>query len=97
MATQKNADMLNNINMLADSRFVPTFLKDLPYRSKVLTMTNEYWQSMQQDEQDEFISNAQNKLKFYKAVYDNLDLWMKPDASCDESQMLTPIPLEQLP
>ncbi len=93
----KNPDMLNDISKLADSRFIPTFLKDLPYRSKVLAMTNEYWQSMQQDEQDEFISNAQNKLKFYKAVYDNLDLWMKPDESCDESQMLTPIPLDQLP
>ncbi len=93
----KNPEMLNDISKLADSRFIPTFLKDLPYRSKVLSMTNEYWQSMQQDEQDEFISNAQNKLKFYKAVYDNLDLWMKPDESCDESQMLTPIPLDQLP
>ena len=97
LAAEKDPEMLTNTQQLADSRFVPSFLKELPYRSKILSLSNEYWQSMQQDEQDEFISIAQNKLKFYQAVYDNKDLWMKPDESCDESQMLTPIPLDQLP
>lgn len=97
VAGAKDPSMLDNINVLSDSEFIPTFLKELPYNSVVMTLSNEYWQLMNSSEQDAIITTAKNKIQFYKDIYNNQDLWMKPDDNTPDDQKVVPIPLNMLP
>ncbi len=90
-------EMFNDLQTLSDSRLVPSFLKELPYQSQVMMLSNEYWAALSQGEQDAIIQNAENKLEFYKSVYDNVGMWMAPDANMGEEHSVCPIPLMQLP
>ena len=90
-------EMFNDLQTLSDSRLVPSFLKELPYQSQVMMLSNEYWAALSQGEQDAIIQNAENKLEFYKSVYENAGMWMAPDANMGAEHSVCPIPLMQLP
>ena len=97
VAGSKDPSMLDNIHLLADSRFIPTFLKELPYQSRIMTLSNEYWQAMNRDEQDDIITTAKNKIQFYKDIYTNKDVWLKLDSNDPEDQKVVPVPFSMLP
>ena len=97
VAGAKDPAMLENIRLLADSEFIPTFLKDLPYQSRIMTLSNEYWQAMNRDEQDDMLTLSRNKIQFYEDVYKNQDLWMRLDENDSDDQKVVPIPFDMLP
>ena len=97
VAGSKDPAMLDNIHLLADSQFIPTFLKELPYQSRIMTLSNDYWQAMNRDEQDDIITTAKNKIQFYKDIYTNKDVWLKLDSNDPEDQKVVPVPFSMLP
>ena len=91
-------ELLNDVEKLSDSRLVPAFLKELPYHSLVMNLSNEYWAAMQQSEQDEVIQSAETKLKYYEAIYADQSMWMNTDDTLGEqAPKVCPIPLNMLP
>lgn len=97
IAGSKDPEMLKDVRTLADSRFIPSFLKELPYQSKIMQLGDEEWRAMQSDAQDKMILTAKNKLKYYEDLYKDNDIWMPLDENESESLRVTPVPLDQLP
>lgn len=97
IAGSRDPELLNNVETLADSRFVPTFLKELPYKSNIMTMSNARWTSMGTTEQNQLIHSAKAKLQFYEDLYKDGDIWMSLDENDDKSLHVTPVPLDMLP
>ncbi len=97
VASAKDPALLKDARRLGDSRFVPSFLKDLPYQSDIMKLDDELWSAMGSDGQDQIIQAAKNKIKFYQEIYANSEYWMTPDANSEDSPAVTPIPLNQLP
>lgn len=96
-ATARDASLLDTVAALAQSQFVPGFLKELPYNSKVMALSNEMWNSMVDSQQKELFQTAQMKVEFYKSLYDNADVWMNLDEHAAEDEKVVPVPLNMLP
>lgn len=97
VAGASDADLLDDVHTISDARFVPSFLKELPYRSAVMSLSNDYWQAMTSAEQDRIIQDAESKLNFYASLYENADVWMTPDENSGEDSKVVAVPLNQLP
>ncbi len=81
---------------LADSGLLPSYLKLLPYKSKLLRMTSEQWRGLQTTGQQTEIDELEFKLKEYQDMYQDLSAWTD-FGSGDPGQAAYPVPLETLP
>ena len=89
----KTSDEFDN---LAESGLLPGYLKALPYKSKILSMTKDTWIQMQASEQEDLIDDMFFKLLEYEGLYEDQDNW-KDLGSGDPALAAYPVPLEFLP
>ncbi|TSA57380.1 MAG: DUF1318 domain-containing protein [Methylophilaceae bacterium] len=82
---------------LAKSSLVPAFLKDLPYQSTVMGMSNETWRQMSPDAQAQFLNTILAKLHYYQLVHDNSERWVALNDGDLPDNWVAAIPLDQLP
>lgn len=75
---------------------LPSFLRLLPYRSDVLSLSEESWRAMGASRQDAFLTRLNEKISFYQKLDSNQNQWHKIDGN-DRSEWLAEVPLEQLP
>lgn len=52
------------------------YLEGLPYRSEVAAMDAEDWASLSPDQQEKFLRNMNNKLRFYRKCNEDTDKWI---------------------
>jgi serine/threonine-protein kinase PpkA len=81
---------------LAESGLLPGYLKALPYKSKILSMTKDTWIQMQASEQEDLIDDMFFKLLEYEGLYEDQDNW-KDLGSGDPALAAYPVPIEFLP
>jgi serine/threonine-protein kinase PpkA len=81
---------------LAESGLLPTYLSQLPYRSKVLQLTQDDWLNWGMTGQLEFIDELELKLTMYQQMNDDTDRWVD-FGSEDSGQAAYPVPLYALP
>ncbi|OSZ72667.1 hypothetical protein CAP39_04965 [Sphingomonas sp. IBVSS1] len=75
---------------------MPSFLKLLPYRSDVLSLTAEDWRAMGAAKQDAFLRRLSEKLAFYRAIEQDQSKWRAlGDSNRDNAVAL--VPLRQMP
>jgi hypothetical protein len=89
--------MLKDAPSLGKSGLVPDFLSGLPYRSRLMDMSNELWGSMSPDAQDDFLNQLDALTKVYKALHDNPESWIVLNAGADADESVYPIALDTLP
>jgi serine/threonine-protein kinase PpkA len=82
---------------LKDYGLLPDFLEGLPYKSKVLKLTNESWFSMPATRQTKFIHDLESLINLYKQLHNSPDLWIALSENADPDRQVTPVPLEHLP
>ena len=93
----RDPNMLKNATSLANSGLIPDFLAGLPYHSRLMSMSNELWNSWSPDEQDSFLNELDARIKAYKALHDSPEGWVKLNEGADADDSVYPVPLDMLP
>ncbi len=95
-AVQKAAAATDTAS-LADLGYMREYIEDLPYHSEVMNLDLSSWQQWSAEQQFEFINQLDSKVAYYKALHDNLDLWVSLDGGPVDGDSVYPLLLEALP
>ena len=90
-------EQIMNARSLADTGLIPEFLQDLPYDSRIMSMTNQDWNDASQDWQDEFLNDLDAKISYYRNLHDSPDMWVRLNEGDDPDVYVHPVSLEMLP
>ncbi|MFE0752572.1 vWA domain-containing protein [Inquilinus sp. NPDC058860] len=82
---------------LADLGLIGEYLEGLPYRSRIMDLTEDDWLSWSYGQQRQFLDDLQAKIRLYQQVYDNTDLWIALDGDRTGGEAVYPMPLDALP
>lgn len=82
---------------LADLGYMREYIDGLPYRSEIMTLDLGTWQQWSAQRQFEFINQLDGKIAYYKALHDNVDLWVSLDGGPVDGDSVYPLVLEALP
>jgi serine/threonine-protein kinase PpkA len=82
---------------LAGLGYMREYIEDLPYTSEVMTLDLGAWQQWTAQQQFEFINRLDSKVAYYRALHDNVDLWVSLDGGPVDGDSLYPLLLEALP
>lgn len=82
---------------LADLGYMREYLEGLPYKSEVMNLDLSIWQQWPAQRQFEFINQLDGKVAYYRALHDNVDLWVSLDGGPVDGDSVYPLLLEALP
>lgn len=82
---------------LADLGYMREYMEGLPYQSEVMNIDLGDWQQWSAERQFEFINDLDAKAAYYKALHDNVDLWVSLDGGPVDGDSVYPLLLEALP
>ncbi|MFE0752533.1 serine/threonine protein kinase [Inquilinus sp. NPDC058860] len=82
---------------LADLGLIGEYLEGLPYRSRIMELTEDDWLSWSFGQQRQFLDDLQAKATLYQQIYDNTDLWIALDDQRTGGDAVYPMPLDALP
>ncbi len=82
---------------LADLGYMREYIEGLPYQSEVMDLDLSAWQQWSAQRQFEFINQLDSKVSYYRALHDNLDLWLSLDGGPVDGDSVYPLLLEALP
>lgn len=82
---------------LADLGYMREYLEGLPYRSEVMNLDLSIWEQWPAQRQFEFINDLDGKVAYYRALHDNVDLWVSLDGEPVDGDSVYPLLLEALP
>lgn len=81
---------------LAASGVLGEYLQGLPYRSKVLGMTQDLWLSLSVGEQEDFIDELESKIRLYETFHNDVANWVR-FGNAEPGDALYRVPLSTLP
>jgi serine/threonine-protein kinase PpkA len=93
----KSATRTVGTKSLADLGYMREYLEGLPYKSQVMDLDLSTWQQWSAQQQFEFINQLDSKVAYYRALHDNVDLWVSLDGGPIDGDSLYPLLLEALP
>ena len=64
---------------LADLGYMREYLEGLPYKSEVMYLDLSIWEQWPAQRQFEFVNQLDSKVAYYRALHDNIDLWVSLD------------------
>jgi serine/threonine-protein kinase PpkA len=73
------------------------YLDDLPYRSRVLALSEEMWNRWTIGEQVAFVDDLEAKIRLYQSFHDDVDTWVNLDDGASPGDAVYPVPLSALP
>jgi len=82
---------------LADLGYMREYIEDLPYRGEVMNLDLAIWEQWPAQRQFEFINTLESKIAYYRALHENLDLWISLDGGPVDGDSVYPLALEALP
>ena len=82
---------------LADLGYMREYLEGLPYKSEVMYLDLSIWEQWPAQRQFEFINQLDGKVAYYRALHDNVDLWVSLDGKAVDGDSVYPLLLEALP
>lgn len=83
---------------LAEATAISEYIEDLPYRSRIMTITETDWLDMSFSEQAALINELYDKVGRYRRYNDATDLWVDYlGAGAVAQNLLFPLPLDDLP
>jgi len=82
---------------LAELGYMREYIEGLPYQSEVMNLDLASWQTWTAVQQFEFINSLDSKVAYYRALHDNLDLWVSLDGGPIDGDSVYPLLLEALP
>jgi serine/threonine-protein kinase PpkA len=94
-ATSQDPARFKDADLALDT-MMPSFLKLLPYRSKVLTLSQDDWRGMSAAKQKAFVTELVEKVSFYRGLQNDQARWEKLGGS-DTGEDVIRVPLDRLP
>lgn len=82
---------------LAETGLIGEYLEGLPYKSEVLNISQDLWQSWSIGEQQAFIDRLKSKIRLYEEFHNNVDSWVALDGGPLTGESVYPVPLDALP
>lgn len=95
-AMQRPED-LGQAQQLADTGLLPSFIQNLPYRSNILTLTEEMFASMTAAQRSQLEWDILAKVQQYRAINESVDRWWRLNEGDADSEMVYPLEIEYLP
>ncbi|WP_225769370.1 vWA domain-containing protein [Inquilinus sp. Marseille-Q2685] len=86
-----------NARRLADLGLIGEYLEGLPYRSRIMELSEDDWLSWSFGQQRQFLDDLEAKVSLYRQIYDNTDQWIALDGDRSGGDAVSPIPLDALP
>ena len=97
MARRPEAVARSDARRLADLGLIGEYLDGLPYRSRIMELTEDDWLSWSFGQQRQFLDDLDAKVTLYQQIYDNTDLWIALDGNLHRRRRAVfPIPLDAL-
>jgi serine/threonine-protein kinase PpkA len=96
LAYSFSVDPERSFTTIADAGLLPEYLELLPYRSRVLRMTEDEWLRMGPGKQIQFVSDLHDKLRIYEEINADRRKWKDLGAG-DPGLQVYPVALELLP
>jgi len=93
----RDPNMIRQVKRMTDTGLIPEFLMGLPYKSQLMAMDNEQWDSLSVDEQTEFIDSMSSKVDTYRRIHDSPEGWIRVNPDDDPDEYIYPISLDLLP
>ncbi len=90
-------DQIKNAENMVETGLIPEFLIDLPYKSLLMDMTNDFWSSMSIDEQEKLLQDLNGKIKSYQNIHDEPGGWIALNQNDPPDEYVYPLSLELLP
>jgi serine/threonine-protein kinase PpkA len=87
----------DKIGTLSDTGLLPQFILGLPYRSRVLDLTNEKWAAENATWQEKFLHDIESMISYYDSLLKDPTRWISLSSNAADDEKVTPVPLEQLP
>lgn len=82
---------------IGDIDILNELLGDLPYKSKIMNISQRDWLSFSIGEQEEFVANLISKIRLYQEFHDDVDNWEDFEGELPASEAVYPVPLDVLP
>ena len=96
-AVGDSAKAAGSASNLAELGYMREYLEDLPYTGDVMNLALDDWQTWPAKKQLAFIHRLESKINYYRALYDNTDLWVSLDGGPVTSDSVLPVDLDMLP
>ncbi len=93
----RDPNLIKHAKILSETGLVPEFLLGLPYKSRLMSLSNDLWQRWSVDEQDEFLASLGAKVKAYKSIHDQPDGWIAMNKGDEPGDYVYPVSLDLLP
>jgi hypothetical protein len=93
----RDPNMIKNAQTMAQTGLIPEFLTGLPYKSRLMSLSNDLWMRWSIDEQDEFLAELDARIKAYQAIHDRPEGWVAMNRGDDPDDHVYPISLDLLP
>ena len=95
--TMKRPEDIGEAGTLADSGLLPAFVASLPYKSEILTLSNEMYASLPAQQRSELEMNLLTKLEQYRAINEQPDAWTALNEGDPEIDWVYPLHLDYMP
>jgi len=95
--TAVNPNQLGSQNVLGSSANIPDFLKGLPYKSELLSLTKDEWRGMSAQDQAAFLDRLNSNIAFYREISRDPSQWKPLNPDDDPGANVAAIPLDRLP
>ena len=82
---------------LADTGLLPAFIKTLPYKSDILSLSDEMFASMTAEQRSQLEWNILAKLEQYRTINEQVDAWFRLNDTDPDRDMVYPLHLDYLP
>ena len=82
---------------LASTGLMGEYLDGLPYRSRLMAMSEDDWIRMGVSEQQEIIDDARSKVESYQLFHDDVHRWIPLHPGAPDDDHVYPVPLDSLP
>jgi hypothetical protein len=93
----RDPNQIKNARTMAQTGLIPEFLQGLPYKSRLMDMSNQLWGSWSVDEQDQFLNEIEARIRAYREIHDTPQGWIALSQGDDPDEQVYPISLDLLP
>ncbi|MCB1875876.1 MAG: VWA domain-containing protein [Chromatiales bacterium] len=95
--TLKQPEAIEKAQMLANTGLLPSFVHSLPYKSEVLSLSNDMYASMTAEQRSALESNLRAKLRQYQDINEQVDGWISLNEADPDASKVYPLFLDYLP
>lgn len=95
--TLKRPEDIGRAQNLAETGLLPAFIQSLPYRSDILSLSDEMYASLTAEQRVQLEWGLQAKLAQYRAINEQVDAWHRLNESDPASELVHPLHIDYLP